>query len=348
MKILLVTPTQGVWGGLEAFVLAVAGWLQTHTSHEVRVCFKLVRGRKAEASLLARCRDSGLNVLYVRRASVVLARQIAWCDVVHGNNSSPDVVLLAKALGRPIVLTIHNYLRDRIGWRNRIWYRCSRLANWRTYNSQFVRDTWEGARATERGNVIPTVSQLPTEQVDVELRRGFLFAARLIENKGLDVLVRAYAAADLDRAAWPLSIAGDGPLRKWLQQYVSDNPNCGITVLGFIGEAEKAQRIAAACWLVAPANTKEDLGLTPIEARSVAVPAIVSRDGGLPESGGPAALLCEPGDVDSLTQALQCAARMSAAQYAERAALAVRSLNGYLKPLDVYLGIYCAITRPAA
>ena len=45
---------------------------------------------------------------------------------------------------------------------------------------------------------------------------------------------------------------------------------------------------------------KEDLGLTPLEARSVGVPCIASTDGGVQETAGPHALFCKPGDVDSL------------------------------------------------
>jgi glycosyltransferase involved in cell wall biosynthesis len=92
--------------------------------------------------------------------------------------------------------------------------------------------------------------------------------------------------------------------------------------------------------LVAPANTREDMGLTPIEARNVGVPAIVSRDGGLPESGGPAALLCEPGRIDDLTAQLERAAAMPETEYAQRAALAKASLKSYLRPMSDYVGIY--------
>jgi glycosyltransferase involved in cell wall biosynthesis len=97
-------------------------------------------------------------------------------------------------------------------------------------------------------------------------------------------------------------------------------------------------------WLVAPANTKEDMGLTPIEARSVGVPAIVTRDGGLPESGGPAALLCAPGDVRDLAMQLELAASMPDSEYRERSALARDSLRSYLRPMSDYVAIYERLT----
>ena len=51
--------------------------------------------------------------------------------------------------------------------------------------------------------------------------------------------------------------------------------------------------------MVTPPHTKEDLGLTPLEARSVGVPCIASRDGGVQETAGKHSLLCKPGDAES-------------------------------------------------
>ena len=72
-------------------------------------------------------------------------------------------------------------------------------------------------------------------------------------------------------------------------------------------------------WVVVPPNTREDFGLTAIEARHLGVPCIITRDGGLPEAGGRQALICEPGDVAGLAKLLEQAAQMSEAEYAERA-----------------------------
>ena len=340
MRILLAAPTFGVYGGIEAFVLALADWLVKNTANEVRVCFKVVGDAVIAPALDERCRNLALEHRFVTRGSAALWRDIRWADVVHGNTCSPDIALFAKLAGRPLVLTIHNWFRGHRGWRNRLWYWCSRLADSRTYNSDFVARTWEPSGQRSGSELIPTVSHLPHRVAPLSERRGFLFVARLIENKGLDVLVEAYARARLDRSAWPLAIVGDGPLRPWLDAYLAEHGVLGVEVLGFVGEEDKARRIAHAKWLVAPANTKEDLGLTPIEARNVAVPAIVTRDGGLPEAGGPSALTCAPGDVADLTAALERAAAMSDAEYRERALVAQSSLASFLRPLSTYLAIY--------
>src|ERR1700685_2885786 len=112
---------------------------------------------------------------------------------------------------------------------------------------------------------------------------------------------------------------------------------------GFIDDTTKANRLAATCWLVAPARTREDLGLTPIEARSVGVPVIVTRDGGLPEAGGEAALIVEPGDIEELTDTLKRAASMSDEEYCKRAERGRETLKDYLRPMEFYRESYVAI-----
>lgn len=334
-------------GGIEAFVLALADWLRTNTRHQVRVCFKLVAGSAPSQQLEADCRDLELDYHFVGRGSIALLRNVRWSDVVHGNNCSPDITFAARLLGRPLVLTVHNWFRNGSGLRDRVWLLCNRLAARRLYNSTFVWKTWEPGHALRGSGLMPTVSHLPQEETPFDQRRGFCFVARLIANKGLETLVAAHERARIDKDAWPLRIAGDGPLRPWLEARLRQGASPGISCLGFIAEAQKHRLIAGSRWLVAPANTREDMGLTPIEARNVAVPSIVTRDGGLPESAGDAALLCDPGNVAQLALLLEQAAGMPEQEYRTRALHARDSLRTYLRPLSDYCSIYEAIAPRA-
>lgn len=325
--------------------MALADWLGRNTPHDVRVCFKLAGRQAASESLRTRCESLQLDHRFVRPGSLKLLEGLRWADVVHGNNCSPDIVLPAKVLGRPVVLTVHNWFRGRSGLRNQLWYVCNRVADRRVYNSTFVWRTWEPVRVLAGSERMPTVSHLPSATVPFGLRRGFCFVARLIANKGLETLVRAYEGAGIDKNSWPLHIVGDGPLKTWLETYVRERPVEGVHYLGYVSEEEKYRLIAGCKWLVAPANTREDMGLTPIEARNVAVPAIVTRDGGLPEAAGSSALICEPGDELGLRELLESAARMPEDEYSERADRAKQSLDGYLRPLSEYVQIYETLGR---
>ena len=93
-------------------------------------------------------------------------------------------------------------------------------------------------------------------------------------------------------------------------------------------------------WMVVPPNTKEDFGLTAVEARHLGVPCIITRDGGLPEAGGSQALVCEPNNPAALAQLLETAAAMSESEYAERATRTREELARELEPIEFYARAY--------
>jgi glycosyltransferase involved in cell wall biosynthesis len=335
LKVVIVSPTFGAYGGIEAFVLAVAGFVQKDPAIAVRLVWKKVTGFVASDTLEQRCRDLGVPYRYVEKGSGALWREMRWAHVIHAQNAPPDVIAFARLLRKPLALTIHNYLRPGT-WRSVAWKYLSRLARERWYNSNFVWKTWEPHGDLEGSRRTPTLSDLPTGTVPGEQRRGFIFLSRWIPNKGLEVLVQAYAEAGLSPEEWPLHLLGDGPLREPVLKMIKERKIRGVHVHGFVSEARKADSLRQAKWLVVPPHTQEDMGLTPLEARSVGVPVIASRDGGLPEAAGAAALLCEPGSVSDLKRRLLEAAAMSEPEYAERAERGLYTLKEYLTPLTFY------------
>jgi glycosyltransferase involved in cell wall biosynthesis len=82
-----------------------------------------------------------------------------------------------------------------------------------------------------------------------------------------------------------------------------------------------------------------------VEARRLGVPCIITRDGGLPEAGGRQALICKPGDDRALANLLEQAAKMSEAEYAERADRTRQELTDELEPIDFYARAYRQILR---
>jgi len=133
---------------------------------------------------------------------------------------------------------------------------------------------------------------------------------------------------------------GDGPLRPQVLALLEKKGLRGVRVPGFVTEEEKAAALRSAKWLVVPPHTREDMGITPLEARSVGVPVIASRDGGLPEAAGDAALLCEPASVEDLKRCLLEAAAMGEAEYRERSRRAQETLHEFLVPLSFYPQAY--------
>jgi glycosyltransferase involved in cell wall biosynthesis len=341
IHICLVSPCTGSYGGLEAYILTLGAFFQRQEGFQVRVVFKMVRGFRLAADLKLVLDETPVDVRFVDRASAALWREIAWADIVHGQNASPDIAVCSLLLRKPLVLTIHYNFLMKLSLRKILWRLVAHCATRRIYISDFVRRTWEGASEKNGSMMIHSVCQFPQgDAIPCEQRKGFVFAARWIENKGLDTLIKAYRSARFEKSKWPLRLIGTGPLREVVEAEIKRHSIEGIEVLGFVSDAKKEDVIRYAKWAVAPSNTNEDLGLVPFEARSVGVPCIVTRDGGLPESGGREALLCEPGSIDDLRRTLEKAAEMSDSEYALRSCNTRRQLIDQLKPLSYYSEMY--------
>lgn len=343
-KVLIVSPCQGSYGGIEAFVLAVVEAARREPDIEVRLCLKRVKAFVLQTTLKAILK--GEDVIYADRgADRDLLEAIRWADVVHLQNAPPDVTAFTKLLRKPLAMTIHNYMGRPMSAHRLLWRFSAALANERWYNSQFVWDTWEPHRKRAGSRKVPTVSKLPEGWTPPEQRRGFVFIGRWIANKGIETLVDAYAQARLDREKWPLALLGEGPLRRLIEYAIQKRGVAGVRVLGFVDEAMKTAEIQNARWIVVPPNTKEDFGLTAVEARHLGVPCIITRDGGLPEAGGRQALICEPNDPAALAQLLEQAAAMSETEYAERAMRTREELATELEPMEFYAQAYRRLAR---
>ena len=346
-KVVIVSPCQGSYGGIEAFVLAVAAAVRREPDIELRICLKRVRDFALQPDLKAMLERE--DVIYADRGfDRDLMDVIKWADVVHLQNAPPDVTLFTKLFRKPLVMTIHNYMGHPMTLHRLLWRISGALATERWYNSQFVWNTWEPGAKRPTSRKVPTVSKLPEGWTPPEQRRGFVFIGRWIANKGVDTLVDAYAMAKLDREKWPLTLMGDGPLRKIIEYAIEKRGITGTRVLGFVDEATKTAAIQNARWIVVPPNTREDFGLTPIEARNMGVPGIITRDGGLPEAGGRQALICEPDNAVELAKLLEQAAAMSEAEYLERATRTREELATELEPIEFYANSYRRLAGHAA
>jgi glycosyltransferase involved in cell wall biosynthesis len=337
-KVLIVSPCQGGYGGIEAFILALAAAVRREADFELRICLRKILDAKLQPNLKTMLK--GEDVILCDRADRDLIEAIRWADFVHVQNPMPDVALLAKLFRKPLAVTFHNPLTT-----GRIMYRlvslfAARVADERWYCSQFVWDSWEPHRKLTGSRKVPTVSKLPEGWIAPNERRGFVFIGRWIANKGIDTLVDAYALAQLDPEKWSLVLMGQGPLQSLIAYAIQKRGIKGIEMLGFVDEATKATRIGSARWIVVPSNTNEGFGLTAVEARHLGVPCIITRDGGLPEAAGRQALICEPNTPRALAQLLQQAAAMSESEYATRATRTREELATELEPMEFYARAY--------
>jgi glycosyltransferase involved in cell wall biosynthesis len=339
-NLLIIGSTAGCYGGMEAFMMTIAKAAKNWPEYNVRLCFKLVKNKTEEEALIIAARNSCQEVFFVKRKSKELIKLIAWSDILHVQNTPPDIVLSAWMLRKKIFLTVHNWRRKNFNLHNFLWGISVRLADQRWFNSNFVYSTWDPGKKLPNSSCVYTVSNLPKSYQPPLKRKGFVFIGRWIQNKGIEEILQAYSIATLDKNQWPLVILGDGPLRPTVEQLIEELGLQNVIMPGFVDVATKEKYLSSAKWLLAPANTKEDLGLTPIEARSVGVPSIVTRDGGLPEAGGQSAILAEPGDAQDLANCMQQASRMNDSEYIARSKLAKSSLVEFLNPIEFYREAY--------
>lgn len=167
-------------------------------------------------------------------------------------------------------------------------------------------------------------------------RRGLLFVGRLVEKKGLDVLLRALPALRRQRPELVLTVIGDGPMRASWQALAAGLGLAGcVHFLGARRSAElpayyRAAEVFVAPFVQAASGDQEGLGLVLVEALGCGCPVVVSD---LPacadvHQGMDGVLTVPAGQVpalgEALRQALQQSSRLQTAVLAAQPLLRAR------------------------
>jgi len=351
LKILMLAPCLGKFGGIEIFCLTLIDDL-IHRGASFRLVRKKVAGFNDDGSIQKNENEirsswteeenKRFTSQFVSPKDSQIKTAIRESDLVHLHNPMVEGVWYAKKFNKPCVMTIYNWRRKGIHPRLFAWRWAVSQADRRWYISEFVWDSWEKKRRQASAR-LPVISRMPQGEVSPEKRKGFLFIGRWVPNKGIRVLLEAYSKLRLDPTEWPLTMLGDGPLREEILSTIQKKRIQGVQLPGFVSESERHRHTREAKWMVTPPHTQEDLGLTPLEARSVGVPCIATIDGGVQETAGPHALFCKPGCVDSLAKRLKEAIEMSESTYAEKSLSSREGLEDYVRPLDQYAKEYLSL-----
>jgi glycosyltransferase involved in cell wall biosynthesis len=120
-----------------------------------------------------------------------------------------------------------------------------------------------------------------------------LVAARLSPEKGIDTAIEASA-----RAAVPLHIAGEGPLRDELEQLAA-RLAAPVRFLGRLDREALGRELAAAAMLLLPSRYHEFAGYAALEAMAAGVPVLVTTLGAPPELAGEERTV-PPNDAEAL------------------------------------------------
>jgi glycosyltransferase involved in cell wall biosynthesis len=138
----------------------------------------------------------------------------------------------------------------------------------------------------------------------------FLYCGRLNWEKGVDLLLHAFARVFPQRPAARLRILGGGSRQPVLQR-LAERLGIGkaVSFEGRVPFGAVEMALGEAWALLAPSIWPEPLGLTAIEAITRGVPAIVSAGGGLGETvqDGVSGSLVRNGDEGALAESLMAA-----------------------------------------
>jgi glycosyltransferase involved in cell wall biosynthesis len=171
-------------------------------------------------------------------------------------------------------------------------------------------------RQIEESGIRPKRIEVTYNPVDTNLfqpgaspgiHRQIVFAGRLEEYKGGLRVVRAFERIAEFRPNWVLTIAGDGPERQVIEEYLRKRPTLSgrVQMLGRYTRPQLAELLAGSDCFVFPSR-HETFGIVLAEAMSAGLPVIAPNCTAPPEFIDEASgILVPPDDVAAIGAAIE-------------------------------------------
>ncbi|MBS0430341.1 MAG: glycosyltransferase family 4 protein [Proteobacteria bacterium] len=244
--------------------------------------------------------------VYRRPNARQTARLLQWCDVHLQSNISLRYLWPAVLLRTPSLVTYHTWLQrpdGTVAWQDRV----KRLAmHWVTKNlavSGAVAASLPGRVGVIRN---PYDDQTFKPQPQRTPLGDLVFLGRLVDDKGVDLLVDAMAVLHARGIRPTLSIVGSGPEEAALRDQAD---RLGLAEsIAFLGKRSGpalARTLAAHRVLVVPSRWQEPFGVVVLEGLACGLRVVASDIGGLPEAVGACGRLFRPGSAESLADMLE-------------------------------------------
>ena len=168
--------------------------------------------------------------------------------------------------------------------------------------SKYVQKTIPG-----KSLVIPNFYNTVFDNVSITEKTGSaVFVGRLVSDKGVDLLLSAFAEVINDYPSNHLTIIGDGPEKENLLELCQKlNLLNHVTFINSLEPNLLATKVATFKYLVIPSLWEEPFGLVALEGLAAGCKVIASDGGGLPEALGNFGILFKRGDKADLIKKLK-------------------------------------------
>jgi glycogen(starch) synthase len=219
--------------------------------------------------------------------SAELLRQTSWCDVFWQNNISVRTLWPAALTRPPLFITHQTWIRNPRG-------DIDSAARLKLFVSRFSKSIAISRAIAEQLPFVSVVIGNPYDDAVFERsdradrHRELACVARLVSDKGVNLLVDALAILRESGIKTQLTIVGDGPERPTLETQVR---NLKLqNQVEFVGR-KVASDLAAVLnrhrILVVPSRWPEPFGIVALEGIACGCVVVGSDEGGLPEAIGP-------------------------------------------------------------
>jgi len=314
MRVVLVSPySWTIPGGVNVHVAALAKHLRAR-GHEVRVIAPADGPVEPGVSALGRTLPVPWNGSVARltfgprvASRIKIALRRTRPDVVHIHEPfSPSASLLAlRAAKMPVVATFHASIDSRI-YRiagiplRRLWRKlAARIAVSKAACMSVERIFGPGVRIIPNGVETSTYAAVPDADGSGST---ILYFGRLESRKGPQVLVEAIPALRERVPDARIVIAGDGPLRRRLEEAVPAAHRDAVTFTGRFPDDDRLRLLADAAVVCLPAIGGESFGIVLVEAMAAGRPIVASAIPGFAAvaRAGLDAVLVPSGDARAL------------------------------------------------
>lgn len=235
------------------------------------------------------------------------------------NVHEPEVPILGAQIAArancPIVATFHATVPDtavgktiemfRIPFSRSLFRRIAAMTAVSDSAARFVRD-WSGQDIT----IVPNYIDLELFRGGPEYKRDnntILYLGRLEKRKGVKYLLKAFAEIAQRDSSVKLVIAGDGPDRDQLEDWVYQNEVPRVEFLGAVSEEDKVKLLKKAAVYCSPALYGESFGVVLLEAMAAGAPIVAGDNPGyacvMKETG--LLSLVNPKDTDNFARRLE-------------------------------------------